>query len=64
MSFLLPLCHRLTVLDYGRMICEGHPRTVCDDEEVIAAYLGSGFAARTKQSAGAEPVDVVEESPR
>jgi branched-chain amino acid transport system permease protein len=57
MSFLLPLCHRLTVLDYGRMICEGHPRTVCDDEEVIAAYLGSGFAARTRSSAGAEAVE-------
>jgi branched-chain amino acid transport system permease protein len=61
MSFLLPLCHRLTVLDYGRMICEGHPRTVCDDEEVIAAYLGSGFAARTK---GVSDSRRVEESQR
>jgi ABC-type branched-subunit amino acid transport system ATPase component len=46
MSFLLPLCDRLTVLDYGRKIAEGEPHSVCRDQEVVAAYLGTGFAER------------------
>lgn len=46
MSFLLPLCDRLTVLDYGEKLAEGDPRTVCRDPQVIAAYLGSEFAER------------------
>ncbi|MFC6236336.1 branched-chain amino acid ABC transporter ATP-binding protein/permease [Longivirga aurantiaca] len=46
MSFLLPLCHRLTVLDYGRKIAEGAPDAVTVNPEVIAAYLGSGFAQK------------------
>jgi ABC-type branched-subunit amino acid transport system ATPase component/ABC-type branched-subunit amino acid transport system permease subunit len=44
MSFLLPLCDRLTVLDYGLKLAEGDPRVVCRDDRVIAAYLGSAFA--------------------
>ena len=50
MSFLLPLCHRLTVLDYGRKIAEGVPDAVTDNPEVIAAYLGSGFAKKYEES--------------
>jgi ABC-type branched-subunit amino acid transport system ATPase component len=58
MSFLLPLCHRLTVLDYGKVICEGDPGVVCENEEVIAAYLGSGFAAKHRlATATASPLE-------
>jgi ABC-type branched-subunit amino acid transport system ATPase component/ABC-type branched-subunit amino acid transport system permease subunit len=46
MSFLLPLCDRLTVFDYGLKLAEGAPRAVCQDQRVIAAYLGSAFAER------------------
>jgi branched-chain amino acid transport system permease protein len=58
MSFLLPLCDRLTVLDYGEKLAEGDPRTVCRDPRVIAAYLGSEFAERhgaTRQATPAGP---------
>lgn len=58
MSFLLPLCDRLTVFDYGEKLAEGDPRTVCRDPRVIAAYLGSEFAERhgaTRQVTPAGP---------
>lgn len=44
MSFILPLCQRLIVLDYGRKLAEGEPYTVCEQEEVISVYLGARFA--------------------
>lgn len=46
MPFLLPLCDRLTVFDYGRKLAEGDPQAVCQEPQVIAAYLGSAFAER------------------
>ena len=55
MSFLLPLCDRLTVLDYGEKLAEGDPRTVCRTPQVIAAYLGSEFAQRHSATRGAAP---------
>jgi ABC-type branched-subunit amino acid transport system ATPase component/ABC-type branched-subunit amino acid transport system permease subunit len=56
MSFLLPLCDRLTVFDYGVKLAEGDPRVVCRDQRVIAAYLGSAFAER--YAAASEPPEV------
>jgi ABC-type branched-subunit amino acid transport system ATPase component/ABC-type branched-subunit amino acid transport system permease subunit len=44
MSFLLPLCDRVTVLDGGCKLAEGEPDAVADDPSVIAAYLGERFA--------------------
>jgi ABC-type branched-subunit amino acid transport system ATPase component/ABC-type branched-subunit amino acid transport system permease subunit len=59
MSFLLPLCDRLTVFDYGEKLAEGDPLTVCRDPRVITAYLGSEFAGRhaaaDRQGTSAEP---------
>jgi branched-chain amino acid transport system ATP-binding protein len=40
MSFVHDLCERTVVLNFGRMIYEGPTRTVQDNEEVRAAYLG------------------------
>lgn len=40
MSFVMPLCERLVVLDYGIKIADDHPEVVRANPEVIAAYLG------------------------
>ena len=39
------LCDRIIVLDYGEMICEGHPDRVMRDPRVAEAYLGKGWEA-------------------
>ncbi|MEA2418634.1 MAG: branched-chain amino acid transport system ATP-binding protein livM [Thermoleophilaceae bacterium] len=46
MSFLLPICDRLTVLDGGTKLAEGAPDEIARHPAVIAAYLGESFARR------------------
>lgn len=42
MQVLMKLVERVIVLNYGTVICDGDPETVCNDSEVIEAYLGAG----------------------
>jgi branched-chain amino acid transport system ATP-binding protein len=49
MHFLLPLAHRIIVLNFGRKIAEGTAAEITRNPAVIHAYLGGaagGFAAR------------------
>jgi ABC-type branched-subunit amino acid transport system ATPase component len=40
-KLVMDVCHRITVLDFGKVIAEGPPALVAKDPAVIAAYLGS-----------------------
>ena len=41
MDMVMSVCHRITVLDFGRVIASGSPAEVRDNPAVTAAYLGN-----------------------
>jgi branched-chain amino acid transport system ATP-binding protein len=43
MRVIMNLCSRIAVLHHGEKICEGNPKQVCNDENVIKVYLGKKF---------------------
>jgi branched-chain amino acid transport system ATP-binding protein len=47
MRFVMGLCDRIVVLNFGRIIAEGSPEEVRNNPEVIEAYLGREDAEET-----------------
>jgi branched-chain amino acid transport system ATP-binding protein len=47
---VLDVCDYVYVLEFGRLIAEGRPAQVRDNDDVIAAYLGEE-ARRAKDAA-------------
>ena len=45
MEVVMPLSHRVVVLEHGEKIAEGRPEVVARDEQVIRAYLGDRYRA-------------------
>ncbi len=45
MGLVLSICDRVVVLEFGRVIADGPPEAVRQNERVIAAYLGGAPAA-------------------
>ena len=43
MRVIMGLCSRVIVLQHGEKICEGTPKQVCNDENVVKVYLGKRF---------------------
>jgi len=43
MRVIMGLCDRVIVLHHGEKICEGTPKEVCNDENVVKVYLGKRF---------------------
>ncbi|MGO9016866.1 MAG: ABC transporter ATP-binding protein [Syntrophobacteraceae bacterium] len=51
MEMVMNLCNRVIVLDYGKKISEGDPRSVIKDPAVIKAYLGERYARQYLEQA-------------
>ncbi len=43
MRVIMGLCDRVIVLQHGEKICEGTPKEVCSNDNVIKVYLGKKF---------------------
>ncbi|OUS92115.1 ABC transporter ATP-binding protein [Rhodococcus sp. NCIMB 12038] len=49
MNLMVTLCDRVVVLDLGRILAQGDPITVMNDQSVVDAYLGSPLALTAEE---------------
>jgi branched-chain amino acid transport system ATP-binding protein len=49
MRVIMGLCSHVIVLNHGEKICEGDPKTVVCDENVVKVYLGKRFTFGEEQ---------------
>lgn len=45
MRAIMGLCDRITVMNFGKLLTEGHPDDIRSHPDVVTAYLGSAYSA-------------------
>jgi ABC-type uncharacterized transport system ATPase subunit len=57
MGFVMSVCDRITVIDFGRFVCAGTPEAVRTNPAAVAAYLGDESEAPDAAVAPPRPGD-------